>query len=440
MDELLAARWQMAVSLGFHIIFACIGIAMPFLMSVAEYKAYKNNDKVYLELAKAWSIGVAIFFAVGAVSGTVLSFELGLLWPTFMEHAGPIFGLPFSWEGTAFFAEAIALGLFLYGWNKLKRWTHWFMGLLVGITGVLSGIFVIAANSWMNSPAGFDWVNGEAINIDPVAAMFNDAWFHMSLHMTIAAFAATGFGVAGLHALLLLKDRDNQFHKKAIRIALVFGGIAAIIQPFSGDISAKFVAKNQPAKLAAMESLFKTQEKAPLVIGGIPNEEEEKVNYAIEIPGFLSFLAHGNFNKEVIGLDQIPDDEQPPVLITHVAFQIMVLAGIIMMGLGVLFFLFTWKWKHFLDKRWWLKALVIATPLGFIAVEAGWTVTEVGRQPWIIYNIMRTEDSLTPMPGIQYAFYLVLGIYLLITIVLIWLMRRQILSLSGKFSPNHNSN
>src|SRR5699024_2644863 len=287
MEDLLAARLQMAVSLGFHIIFACIGMAMPFLMAIAEYQWIKTGRQVDQDLAKAWSKGVAIFFATGAVSGTVLSFELGLLWPTFMEHAGPIFGMPFSWEGTAFFVEAIALGLFLYGWDRLRPWTHWAWGLVVGISGVASGIFVVAANAWMNSPAGFDWVGGEAINVDPVAAMFNDAWFSQALHMTLAAFVATGFAVAGLHALLLLKNRKNLFHRKALKIALVVGGLAAILQPISGDYAAKGVAERQPAKLAAMEALFETSQPASLTIGGIPDVENREVDYDIEIPYLL---------------------------------------------------------------------------------------------------------------------------------------------------------
>src|SRR4051812_11607232 len=211
MHDLVAARMQMALSLGFHIVFACIGMTMPVLMAFSEWKWLRTKNPVYLDVTKAWSRGVAIFFAVGAVSGTVLSFELGLLWPTFMKHAGAIIGMPFSWEGTAFFIEAIAIGIFLYGWNRLNRWVHWASGVIISISGVMSGIFVVSANAWMNSPAGFEWVNGEAINIDPVKAMFNKAWLSQSIHMTIAAFVSTSFAVAGVHALLLLKERKNVF-------------------------------------------------------------------------------------------------------------------------------------------------------------------------------------------------------------------------------------
>ena len=433
MEDLLAARLQMAVSLGFHIIFACIGMAMPFLMAISGFKYLKSGKEVYKDLTKAWSIGVAIFFAVGAVSGTALSFELGLLWPTFMEHAGPIFGMPFSWEGTAFFIEAIALGLFLYGWDRLHPWVHWGSGVVVGISGVAAGIFVVAANAWMNAPAGFDWIDGQAYNVDPVAAMFNEAWASQALHMTIAAFVATGFAVAGLHALLLLKDKNNLFHRKALRISLTVGAIAAILQPISGDISAKDVAERQPIKLAAMEALFETSQPADFVIGGIPDEEAREVNYAIHIPKLLSFLAHGDINAEVLGLDAFPEDEHPPVLITHLAFQIMIFCGMLMAAIGVLFLLFSWRWKHLLDRRWFLWMITLAMPLGFIAVEAGWTVTEVGRQPWIIYGIMRTEDAVSSMPGLDVTFYIFTGLYLMLSFILVWLMRRQVMTLSGKY-------
>ncbi|SHI75273.1 cytochrome bd-I ubiquinol oxidase subunit 1 apoprotein [Tangfeifania diversioriginum] len=432
MDEFLAARMQMGVSLGFHIVFACIGMVMPWFMFVAEWKWLKTNNPVYLDLAKAWAKGVAIFFAVGAVSGTVLSFELGMLWPTFMEHAGPIFGLPFSWEGTAFFLEAIALGLFLYGWNRLNKWVHLYTGLVVGIAGVLSGIFVVSANAWMNAPAGFDWVNGQAENIDPVKAMFNKAWLAQAHHMTIAAFSATGFAVAGVHALLFLKNK-LEIHAKAITIALSFAAVAALLQPISGDLAAKNVAKLQPAKLAAFESHFKTTNRAPLIIGGIPDVENEDVKHAIKLPGFLSFLAHGDFNAEVKGLEEFPREEWPPIPIVHYSFQLMVAIGMFLALLGVIFLAGSFKWKHWLGKKWWMKLLTIATPLGFIAVEAGWIVTEVGRQPWIIYGIMKTRDSLTPMPGIQYTFYTITAVYLLLSFIVIWLLSRQIKVLQSKY-------
>jgi cytochrome d ubiquinol oxidase subunit I len=426
MDDFIAARSQMALSLGFHIIFSCIGMVMPFFMAVSHYHYLKTDEPIYKNVTKAWSKGVAIFFATGAVSGTVLSFELGLLWPEFMKHAGPIFGMPFSLEGTAFFIEAIALGFYLYGWDKFNKWFHWFTGVIVGVSGLASGILVVAANAWMNSPAGFDYVNGEYINIDPIKAMFNDAWFSQALHMTIAAFVATGFAVAGVHALMILKGSHVQFHSKSFKIAALFGCTAALIQPLSGDISAKDVAIRQPAKLAAMEAHFHTEKSASLILGGIPNEETKEVKYAIKLPGFLSFLAHGDFNSEVTGLDKIPEQDHPPVAITHYAFQIMVGTGMLMMLIAAIYFLALWKKRSWLSHPLLMKLFVFATPLGFIAVEAGWTVTEVGRQPWIIHGVMRTADAVTPMPGIVYSFYIFSAVYISLAVFVIFMLYRQI--------------
>lgn len=426
MDDFIAARSQMAMSLAFHIVFSCVGMVMPFMMAIAHYKYLTTKKEIYKGLTKAWSKGVAILFATGAVSGTMLSFELGLLFPKFMEHAGPIFGMPFSLEGTAFFIEAIALGFFLYGWDKFNKWFHWICGVIVGISGLASGILVVAANAWMNSPTGFDFVNGEYLNIDPIKAMFNDAWFSQALHMTIAAFCATGFAVAGLHAYLILKGKNVNFHKEAFKISAVMAIVAALLAPLSGDVSAKSVAERQPIKLAAMEAHFKTEKSAAFVLGGIPDEENMKLDYALKIPGVLSFLVHSDFNTEVKGLEEFPRDEWPPVAIVHYAFQIMIAFGMLMMAIAVIFIIAHFFKKDWLSKRWFYKMFMIATPFGYIALEAGWTVTEVGRQPWIIYGIMRTVDSITPMPGIQYSFYIFTFVFITLSIILVFLMNRQI--------------
>jgi cytochrome bd ubiquinol oxidase subunit I len=430
MDNLVAARATMAFSLGFHIIFAAIGMTMPLFMSAAHWRYLKTKDAAYLELTKMWMKGVAILFAVGAVSGTVLSFELGLLWPGFMQHAGPIIGMPFSWEGTAFFIEAIAIGLFLYGWNRMNPWVHWAMGLMVGVSGFISGIFVVAANSWMNTPAGFDWVDGAARNIDPVAAMFNRAWVHESLHMQLAALQAVGLAVAGIHAWLYLRGRAPDLNRKALRIAMVFGAAASLAQPFAGHFAGEKVAEFQPAKLAAMEGHFVTSRRAPLTIGGLPDVETRTMKWGVEIPGLLSLLAHRDLEAEVIGLDQIPRENWPPVLIVHVAFQVMVGIGTLLAAVGALWF---WLRRHNRLPRWFLWAVVGCAPLGFVAMEAGWVVTEVGRQPWIIYDILRTKDAVTPVPGMVYHFSLFLVLYLGLAAVTVWLLQRQIRAVQTKF-------
>jgi len=435
MDDFIAARSQMAMSLAFHIVFSCVGMVMPFMMAIAHYKYLKTKNEIYKGLTKAWSKGVAILFATGAVSGTMLSFELGLLFPKFMEHAGPIFGMPFSLEGTAFFIEAIALGFFLYGWDKFNKWFHWICGIIVGVSGLASGILVVAANAWMNSPSGFDFVNGEYLNIDPVKAMFNDAWFSQALHMTIAAFCATGFAVAGLHAYLILKGKNVNFHREAFKISSVLAITAAMLAPLSGDISAKDVAKRQPIKLAAMEAHFKTEESASFVLGGIVDESKEKIKYAIKVPGVLSFLVHSDFKTPVKGLEEFPKDEWPPVAVVHYAFQIMITFGVLMMGIAVIYLIAQFFKKDWRTKRWFYKLFMIATPFGYIALEAGWTVTEVGRQPWIIYGIMRTVDSITSMPGIQYSFYIFTFVFITLSIILVFLMNRQIQMVAKLYDP-----
>lgn len=426
MPDLLAARSQMAMSLAFHILFAVVGIAMPVLMVIAERRWQTTGDALYLELAKRWAKGTAILFAVGAVSGTVLSFELGLLWPGFMEYAGAIIGMPFSLEGFAFFTEAIFLGIYLYGWTRISPRAHLWSGILVAVSGALSGVFVVIANAWMNSPTGFDLVDGRPVNIDPVAAMMNPAAFQQTLHMTLAAYTATGFAVAGIHAFLLLRDPTNRFHRLAMSIALVVGVPAALLQPISGDISAKQVARYQPAKLAAMEGQFATERRAPLRIGGWPDEEARETRWAIEIPGGLSFLAFGDFDAEVKGLDAFPRDEQPPVAIVHVAFQVMIALGTYLALLSLWIAWLRIRKRDLVANRWLMRALVAAAPMGFIAIEAGWTVTEVGRQPWVVYGVLRTADAVTPMPGLVIPFVTFTLLYCVLGIVVVWLLYRQI--------------
>ena len=434
MNDLLAARSQMAMSLAFHIIFAAIGIAMPLLMVIAEWKWLRTKDEVYLILAKRWAKGTAILFAVGAVSGTVLSFELGLLWPAFMGYAGAIIGMPFSLEGFAFFTEAIFLGIYLYGWNRVPPRAHLFAGAMVAVSGALSGIFVVIANAWMNTPTGFRLVDGKPVDIDPVSAMMNPAALAQTLHMTLAAYAATGFVVAGIHAFMLRRDPRNQFHKSALAIALTVGGVAAILQPLSGDILAKMVAQNLPVKLAAMEGQFATEKGAPIRIGGIPDESAGVTRYAIQIPFGLSILAYDDPNATVKGLNDFPANQRPPVAIVHISFQIMVACGMAMMGIAVLAAWRYWRgWRArprksetWLDSKWFLRALILAAPLGFMAIEAGWVVTEVGRQPWIIYGVMRTAEAVTPVPRLVIPFITFTLLYIFLAVITVWLLLRQV--------------
>ena len=441
MTDLLAARSQMAMSLPFHIIFSVIGIGLPLLMVIAEWRWMRTGDAVYLDLAKRWAKGAAILFAVGAVSGTVLSFELGLLWPNFMRLAGPIIGMPFSLEGFAFFTEAIFLGLYLYGWDRISRGAHLASGIVVAASGVLSGIFVVIANAWMNTPTGFTLVDGQPVGVEPFAAMANPAAFSQTLHMTLAAYAATGLGVAGLHAIMMLRGHTNAFHRRALVIALIVGVPASLLQPVSGDLSARVVAETQPVKLAALESHFETQRGAPLRIGGWPDVERRETRWAIEIPYGLSFLAFHDPNAEVKGLSDFPREDWPPVAIVHVAFQIMVALGTYMALVSLWAAWRGWRGRTataFAEDRWLLRALALATPMGFIAIEAGWTVTEVGRQPWIIQGVLRTADAVTPMPGLIVPFLTFTALYILLGAIVVYMLRQHIMRAPSGDVPEPN--
>ena len=415
---------MMATSLGFHIIFAAAGIALPLMMVAAEWLHHVTGERVYLTLARRWARAAAILFAIGAVSGTVLSFELGLLWPRFMGWAGSIIGMPFSFEGIAFFSEAIFLGIYMYGWDRLAPRAHLAAGVLVAVSGVFSAIFVICANAWMNTPAGFRIVGGEPVDIHPAVAMFNKAAFTEILHMVIAAYAAIGFLVAGIHASQLLRNREVDFHRRGMAIALLLGAFSAVVQPLIGDMAAREVVHDQPLKLAAFEGLFRSQRGAPLALGGFPDQTANRLEFGIEIPYLLSILAYHDPDALVRGLDSFPRDEWPePLAVVHIAFQIMVGIGTAMAGLGLWAGWLWWRRRSLFDCEWFLLALIAAAPLGLVAIEAGWVVTEVGRQPWIIYGVMKTAAAVTPMPDLRFAFAIFLTLYLILAVMVLGTVR-----------------
>ncbi|NVB37363.1 cytochrome ubiquinol oxidase subunit I [Pseudenhygromyxa sp. WMMC2535] len=423
----------MAISLAFHILFAIAGMAMPVLMSLAEGRYLRTGEPEALELAKRWAKGTAILFAVGAVSGTVLSFELGLLWPEFMRHAGPLVGMPFSLEGFAFFLEAIFLGLYLYGWDKLPAKVHLATGWGVAACGLLSAVFVTAVNAWMNEPAGFTLVDGQFTEIRPWEAMFNGAFFSQALHMALAAYAAVAVAALGIHGWALRRNPNHALHRTAFRLALALAVVAVPAQIVSGDLSAKHVAAHQPTKLAAAESLFVTQKRAPLAIGGLPDEEAMELRAAVEIPGGLSFLAFADFDAEVQGLDQTPRELWPPVAVVHVAFQIMVGCGFAMLGLVGFGGLMWWRARKQPERAPWRSRLflslsVLAGPLGLVAIEAGWVVTEVGRQPWIIQGVMKTADAVTPMPQLSVPLIAFSLLYAVLGVVVLVLLRNHVMA------------
>lgn len=436
MDTLLAARWQMTLSLMFHMIFAAIGIGLPLLMVVVEWRYLRTRQAHYMELAKKWAKATGLLFAVGAVSGTALSFELGLLWPKYMETMGAAVGHIFGLEGFAFFIEAIFLGIYLYAWGKINPWAHWFAGVMIAISGAMSGILVLGVNTWMQIPVGFTLDEaGRVLVSDPIAIYKNYGWFLMALHSTLSCYLAVAFAVAGIYAWGWMKGQRDAYHLSAIRVAMVVGLVAAIAQPISGDLMAKFTYRTQPTKFAAMEGQYKTEAYAPLRIGGWPDDQAGATHYAIEIPGGLSFLAATDPSAVVMGLEEVAPEDRPPVGLTHAAFQVMVGIGTLLMAASVAFWVMGRKRHGSLALRWMAPLLVLCAPLGYVALEAGWIVTEVGRQPWIIqpnpeigYPGMRTADAVTPAGGVPQLFYgfsllyVVLGV---MVIVILYSLRRK---------------
>jgi cytochrome bd ubiquinol oxidase subunit I len=428
-DDLLAARLQMAVSLGFHILFSVAGMAMPLLMVLAEWRHQRTGDRVYRELAERWAKGTAILFAVGAISGTVLSFELGLLWPTFMEHAGPLIGMPFSLEGLAFFLESIALGIYLYGWDRVSPRVHLASGVVVAVSGAASGVLVIAVNAFMNTPQGFTRdAAGQLTDVDLWKAFFTPAFPTQALHMLIAAYCSVGFAVLGIHAWSLWRRGYNHFHAAALKLTLPMLFVVTPLQGLTGDLAGKHLAEHQPSKLAAVEALWETQRGAPLLIGGIPVNGGRDVILGLHIPKLLSFAAKSDFNAEVTGLEDIPEGERPPVLIPHLAFQVMVGAGSAMLALVAWAGWLLWKKQDVSQHERFLSVATFSGPLGLIAVEAGWCVTEVGRQPWIIRGVMLTSEAVTPMPGLVYSLITSLAVYAFLGIVVVVLLYRHVVS------------
>lgn len=428
MSNLFSARSQMAMSLAFHIIFAVIGVSLPLMMTIAEWKWLRTREPAYLMIAKRWAKGTAILFAIGAVSGTVLSFEMGLLWPRFMEKAGSVIGMPFSLEGFAFFTEAIFLGIYLYGWEKAPEWLHLFSGAIVAASGLISAIFVTFVNAWMNTPAGFDLVDGRFMNIEPLKAMFNPASIPEAVHMVLAAYCAAGFATAGVHSWLLLRRGRNRFDELAIGIALAVGGAAVLAQAISGDALARMVARTQPVKLASLEGQFKTEKGAPLRIGGLPDVKQRETKYALEIPHALSLLAFHDPDAVVQGLDDFPEENWPIVPLVHISFQVMVGMGSLLSVVALLGGWLAWKRRPLVLHRNFLKLLVFCAPLGFIGLEAGWMVTELGRQPWIIYGILRTKDAVTAVPHLQIPFILVSLLYCVLGVIVVWLLAAHVIA------------
>ena len=420
---LLLARLQMAFTLGFHIIVACFGVGFPVLLLTAEYCYLRTGDEIWKTLARRWSKVFVVLFAVGAVSGTVLSFELGLLWPKFMGTFGGVIGLPFTLEGFAFFLEAIFAGIYLYGWDRLSPRAHWWSGVPIAIAGVASAWFVVTANAWMNTPSGFTMLNGIVTDADPIAAMLSPATPTQTVHMILAAYMVAGFCVASVYAVSWLKGTRSRYHIRALWLAL---GLAVVPTPFQavvGDFAGKMVAKYQPVKLAALEGQLETQAGAPLRLGGLPDVAKGVTRYALEIPGGLSWMAHGDRHAIVQGLNEIPKDNQPPVLITHLAFQAMVGMGTFLLFLSFWTLFSVLRKRRLPESQLYFFGLAVSGFAAVLALEAGWVVTEVGRQPWIAYRFMKTADAVTSAPGVGFVFLGTLLIYAILAVGTLFVLR-----------------
>ena len=420
MEHVIAARAQMGTSLAFHIVFAALGVGLPLLVFAAEGLWLRTRDRAYYDLARVWAKGMAILFAVGAVSGTILSFELGLLWPEFMKQAGGIIGLPFSLEGFAFFIEAIFIGLYLYGWEKLSPRAHWLSALPIVISGPISAAFITMANAWMQMPTGFRIVNGHVTDVQPLVAMFPKPWLTEVIHGTLAAYVFTSFAVASVCAVAWLGGARRRQVSHGITVAMTMAALALPVQMIVGDVAARFDAENEPAKFAAMEAEYRTQRDAPITIGGIPTQDH--ITGAIEIPELLSILVAFDPHAQIIGFDRIKPDDRPPVAATHLSFDTMVgsASALVLVVLG---------WLVFVVRRKPLirplgLAIAVSAPLALLALEAGWFVTEFGRQPWIARGLLRTSDAVTTAPGIDLQFYGFSIIYVVLAAMSWWLLRR----------------
>lgn len=435
----VAARSQMGFSLGWHIIIACFGVGFPALVVFAEWRAQRTGDSTYRTLAKRWAKVLGLLFAIGAVSGTIVSFEMGSLWAGLMTNYGQVIGLPFALEGIGFFIEAIFLGIYLYGWDKLSPRAHLLSGIPIIISGIAGTLFVTCANAWMNAPRGFSIVDGKIVGVNPWAAMFNPASGPEAAHMILAAFMVTGFSVASCYAVAMLRGKRDRYHRLGLLIPLTLAVIVTPVQIGVGDWAAASVSDLQPTKLAAMEGLSTTTKGAPEALLGYYSDGQ--LHNAIKIPRGLSLLAKHDINATVQGLDATPASDRPSdplVTVTHLAFDTMVFIGFAFLGLGIWL---AWSWKRRRDlpkSRLFLLAVSISGVAAVVAMECGWITTEVGRQPWIVYEVLKVANAVNPVHGLQYGYYALLLVYGVLTVTLIAVLR-YLAKIPLDLEPDHHT-
>jgi cytochrome d ubiquinol oxidase subunit I len=421
-SNLEAARSQMAFTLGFHIILASLGVALPAIMLIANYRGLRRDDADALLLARRWSKVVAVTFAVGAITGTVLSFEFGLLWPAFTGRFGKVFGVLFAIEGICFFLEAIFVAIYIFGWERLKPWTHFWAGVPIVITGLGGAFSVVAVNSWMNQPQGFSPTSGDVTSVEPLKVIFNPAVPYEVPHMILAAYLVTGFLVASVYAVGMLRGRRDRYHRLGLLIPLTVACIATPIQFAVGDTAARAIAKDQPVKFAAMECVQKTSTDVTEYIYG--RCTPSGVKDGLGIPGFDSFLVGWSTSTKVTGLDSVPPDDRPPAnTMLHWAFDTMVGICSALIALGLWLGIVWWRKRDIPRTPWFLRAVAVSGVSAVVALECGWIVTEVGRQPWVVYNVLRTEDAVTKADGVWVSFIAVLLLYVVLGAALVIVLR-----------------
>jgi len=420
---LFEARQMQALSFAAHVPLVCFGIAFPALVLFVEWLHHRTGDPVYGVLARRWSKVMLALFAVGVVTGTILSFEMGLLWPSFMATFGEVFGLGFSVEGFSFFVEAIFIAIYVYGWDRLSPRAHLLCGIPIVVTGFAGSLMVIAVNGWMNHPTGFRLQNGRAVDVHPFAALFENRYFwHELVHMYLAGYIVAGFLTASVYAWGWLRGRRGRYERIALVVPLTVAALAAPAQIVVGDWAAREVAEQQPAKLAALEGLGETTTGAPVHVLGWYDGEE--VKYGIKIPKLLSLLAFHDPGAKVEGLDAIPDDEEPPINVVRFAFQTMVGIGSALAALAALYIGVWLRRRRLPRSRWFYRAVVAAGPLSLVALIAGWVTTEVGRQPWVVYKVMRTEEAVTGASGIPVGYATLALVYAGLAVAVAWVLRR----------------
>ncbi|MDP9483797.1 MAG: cytochrome ubiquinol oxidase subunit I [Chloroflexota bacterium] len=421
-SDLLAARSQMAFTLGFHIVLACLGVGLPTVVLVANAIGLRRGDRAALLLAQRWSTVMAVTFAVGAVTGTVLSFEMGLLWPVLMGRFGGAFGIPFAIEGLFFFLEAIFIAIYIYGWRRLSPRAHLWSGIPVAVAGIGGTFSVVAANSWMNQPAGYVLgPDGRVASVAPLEVIFNRATFYEVPHMLLAAYMVTGFLLASVYAVGLLRGQTDRYVRLGFVIPFTIAAIAAPIQVTVGDFAARSVFVDQPAKFAAMELIMTTGPNQPATIGGILVDGE--VVGGLEIPGLASWLAGFSTDTVITGFDRIPVDQRPPATIVHLAWDAMVGIGTALVLLGLWALVLRRRHHDYATARWFLRAAALAGIGAIVALEAGWIVTEVGRQPWVVHMVLRTSDAVTRAGGVPATFAAVVVLYTGLGIATLYALR-----------------